>query len=128
MKVEVKAEVYPSEDPEKVIEAIRNVFPSIEINFKGNCLVGKSKNLESLKNLKNKLGLQAIRDTARRKLRKGKKGNSIRFSLNKQTATVGKVNFSDDETPLGPIEVKIEAKNADELIDYLAPSREQRKS
>jgi predicted RNA binding protein with dsRBD fold (UPF0201 family) len=41
--------------------------------------------------------------------------------LNKQVATVSKVSFTDDESPLGPIIVTIEALDIERLIDYLAP-------
>ncbi|KXB06071.1 hypothetical protein AKJ53_01395 [candidate division MSBL1 archaeon SCGC-AAA382F02] len=126
MKIEVKAKIHPSEDPDKVTESVKNIFPEIDLSVKENQVKGKSTNKNSLEKLKNKIGLQAIRDTARKELEKNRENQSIQFSLNKQVATVDKVNFSTGETPLGSIEVRIEAKDIEELIDYLVSKKEER--
>lgn len=126
MKVRVKTTIHPSEDPQKVKKAVLNIFPSIELELEESKVSGKSNRLDSLENLKNKLGLQAIRDSARRELRKRQKENSIRFFLNKQVAKVSKVNFSDGNTPLDPIEISIEAKDIEKILNYLAPTQKER--
>lgn len=126
MIIRVKAKINPSEDPEKVENAIKNIFPSIDIETTESYVKGKSKGLKPLENLRNKLGLQAIRDTARKRLQKGKSEDSLNFYLNKQAATVDKVSFSDGETPLGSIEVSIKSKKSNKLVDYLAPSKDER--
>lgn len=121
MRLLVKTEINPSEDPEKVVESVENIFPQVDLEISKDRVKGESEDLESLDNLKNLLGLQAIRNSARRELKKGKSSESIRFSLNKQAATVKKVSFSKGDTPLGAIDVKIEYDRPDDLIDYLAP-------
>lgn len=126
MKVKVKAKIYPSEDSEKVVEAVNNLFPSIDFEILGDFVKGESDELESLEDFRNRLGLHAIRDSARRELKKGKKEDSVHFYLNKQSATVDRVNFSNGDTPLGPIEVVVETKNPDDFIDYLAPGKKER--
>lgn len=126
MRIKIKARLHPSEDPDKVAEAINNLFPLVDLKVTDKFLTGESTDLASLRDFKNKLGLQAIRDTARGMLKKGRKENLVRFSLNKQAATVGKISFSDDDTPLGPIEVSIEAEEVGELIDHIAPGKEER--
>lgn len=126
MKVEVKAKINPSEDPEKLTEALKSIFPTLDFEIMDDRIFGESNEFGSLEVFKNKLGLQSIRDSARRKLKKSREDNKIRFFLNKQAAFVHKVNFSDGETPLGPIEVVILAKDLDRVIDYLAPSKEDR--
>lgn len=128
MRVEVRAELQPSEDPDKVAEAVNNIFPSLELEITEDFIIGETTDLESLENFKNKLGLQAIRDSARSEMMKGKEGNSVHFLLNKQAATVDKISFSDGNTPLGTIKVSIEAEEIDDLIDYLAPGKRERKS
>ena len=127
MKIKVEAEIKPSEDPTKVERAIKNIFPEIDFKNDGDFLKGESNKLEALENLKNKLGLQAIRDSARRKLKSGKRNDKILFQLNKQAATVSKINFYEAETPLGPIKVSIESEKTEDIIDYLAPKKENRK-
>jgi predicted RNA binding protein with dsRBD fold (UPF0201 family) len=54
-------------------------------------------------------------------MQRGKHGDVVRFMLNKQVATVGKVSFTDGESALGPIAVTLEAPDIDRLMDYLAP-------
>jgi len=56
-------------------------------------------------------------------------GNRLVFYLNKQAAYAGHVSFSapEGESPLGPIQVIIETENTDQLIDWLAGQREERR-
>ena len=126
MKVEVEARIYPSEDSEKVEEAVSNIFPTLDLEVKDQMVKGSSKDPKSLEPLRNKLGLQAIRDSARREIKKGLVENSVRFSLNKQAATVDKISFSTGDTPLGTIDVTIEAKNINQVVDFVAPSKDKR--
>ncbi len=126
MEIKVKTKIHPSEDEEKVIKCVKHIFPSLDYEIKNRRLLGKSNEPESLETFKNKIGLQAIRDSARRGMKKGIEDDKIRFFLNKQAATVHKVSFSDGETPLGPIEVVLETKDVDKLINYLAPSKDER--
>ncbi len=126
MKIKIKAKLYPSEDREKVTQAVKNIFPAVQLETLDDRIEGESSDPGSLENLKNKLGLQAIRDSARREIRKGKTESSIEFSLNKQAATVDKVSFSDGDTPLGSIKVTIETKRPDEIMNYLAPSQKEK--
>ena len=126
MKVRIMAHIYPSEEEKKVVEAVKNVFPTIEIKTNDDVIEGESKDLRSLEKLKNKLGLQAIRDSARREIKKRMSDDSMEFSLNKQAATVDKVSFSYGEAPLGEIDVKIEADNPNEILNYLAPNKKKR--
>ncbi len=126
MRVKVEVKIHPSEDAEKVLEAINNLFPTLDLELEDDKVVGESDKLESLENFKNKLGIQAIRDSARRELKKGRRKNSIDFCLNRQAATVDKVSFSGEDTPLGPIRVSITSQRMDDLIDFLAPPKDQR--
>lgn len=128
MRFEVEADIEPSEDPKKVLEAVENIFPDLDFDISEDRVKGSSSNLGDLENFKNKLGLQAIRDSARSELERARSENSVSFFLNKQAATVDKVNFSDGETPLGPIKVRLESGDIDGLIRYLAPRKKERKS
>lgn len=125
-KIEVKAEIHPSEDPDKVTEAVKNIFPNLDFKIKDDEVRGRTGDIRVLENFKNKLGLQAIRDSARSLMKRRNENNKIHLLLNKQVATVGKISFSDGETPLGPIEVTLESENIGDLIDYLAPGKGQR--
>jgi predicted RNA binding protein with dsRBD fold (UPF0201 family) len=105
----------------KVEGAIKRIFPTLQLNRVGNYLIGEMSDVRALDRLHQLLRLQAILDSARKVMRAGKRDNLVRFMLNKQVATVSKVSFTGDESPLGPIVVAIEALDIERLIDYLAP-------
>lgn len=117
----VEAEVRLTEDPAKVGAAIKEIFPTLQLDRVRNSFVGESAEIEALDRLHQLLRLQMILDSARRVMRRERRGNTVRFMLNKQVATVGKVSFTNGESPLGPIVVTLEAPDIERLIDYLAP-------
>lgn len=117
----IEAEVRPTEDPAKVETAIKKIFPTLQLDRVKNSFVGESSEVETLDRLHQLLRLRMVLDSARSIMRKGRRGNMVRFMLNKQVATVGKVSFTDGESPLGPIVVTLEAPDIERLIDYLAP-------
>lgn len=123
--VEVRAEVKPTEDREKVATAINRMFGDLELDVgeerDRKFLVGKSGGRVALERFHSLLRRELILDAARGVMFKGIEGNSITFYLNKQVAFVGHISFSlpERESPLGPIEVKINCENARKLIDWL---------
>ncbi|HMK54503.1 MAG TPA: RNA-binding domain-containing protein [Methanobacteriaceae archaeon] len=121
MKCKVKAisPVNPTEDLQKVIKAISNVFEYEELEI-GEGYVAISGELDCLLPLKEHLEKGQIRDAARRIFIKGENSGEISFKLNKQAALVGKVNLVDGElSPLGEIEVTLTSSNSQELIEWL---------
>ncbi len=127
MRLQVEVEVKPTEDKEKVEEAVKKLFPTLELSQNENSIVGKSIRAESLDRLHQLLRKQAIRDSARSMMLRGRRGNVVQFMLNKQVALVGKVSFTGGESPLGPIVVTLEAPDIERLIDYLAPRTREEK-
>lgn len=127
MRLLVEVEVKPTEDKEKVEAAVKKIFPTLELSQNENSLVGKSVRAESLDRLHQLLRGQAIRDSARSVMLRGRRGNLVQFMLNKQVAFVGKVSFTGGESPLGPIVVTLEASDIERLIDYLAPRTREEK-
>lgn len=121
MRLRVEAEVRPTEDREKVIAAVKKIFPTIEIGQAVGSVSGESSDVASLSRLHQLLRQQAILDSARSAMRKRIRDNTTQIMLNKQVASVGRVNFTDGESPLGPIVVTLEAPDIENLIDYLAP-------
>lgn len=121
LRLRVEAEVRPTEDPAKVEVAIKKIFPALQLDRVSNSFVGESAEVEALDRLHQLLRLQMILDSARSVMRRGRQGDILRFMLNKQVATVGKVSFTNGESPLGPIVVTLEAPDIERLIDYLAP-------
>ena len=127
VSVQVKVEVNPTEDLEKVRQAVENVFGSLKLEEKtqrkGSLLVAQAKDLESISKFGNLLRRERIRDAARGVLFQGLKGNTITFYLNKQVAYANHVSFCEPvaESPLGPIKVQIKCDNPVKLIDWLDP-------
>jgi predicted RNA binding protein with dsRBD fold (UPF0201 family) len=121
LKLRVEAEVRSTEAREKVEAAAKRIFPTLELKQVGDYVAGESVDVGSLSKLHQLLRQQAILDSARSAMLKRKQGGTTRFMLNKQVAFVGRVSFTDGESPLGPIVVTLEAQDIDRLIDYLAP-------
>jgi len=120
--VHAKAEIHPTEDLDKVITALSNIFDYDEIEI-GEDFVCISGGVESLNNLKESLEKRRIRDTARIIIMKGSRDNLIFFSLSKQAALVGIPNFVEGElSPLGEIEVTIKTDDLARFINWITPT------
>ncbi|MBI0584821.1 MAG: hypothetical protein ISF22_11440 [Methanomassiliicoccus sp.] len=109
----------PTEDPEKVRQALLNLFPDAEIEESGGRMTART---ESGEGLREAILDQHIRDTARSVMLRGAREGRTRFTLNKQTAFVGKVSFIDGPVALGGIEVIIEDGDIEGTIEHLAES------
>jgi len=121
LKLRVETDVKPTESQEKVEAAVGKIFPNIALELVGHSLAGESTEVESLSRLHQLLRQQGILDAARSVMFSNKSDNSTKLLLNKQVAFVGRVSFTDGESPLGPIVVTLETPDIELLIDYLAP-------
>lgn len=121
VEIDIETYVHPTEDVDKVVQAVKNIFPDAEIEIKDGKLKAKAWDLRKLRDL---LRRQRILDTARTELFRGRCGNEITIYLNKQTAYVSKVNFADEDAILSPIKVtfKLYGIPVGKFIDYLAPA------
>jgi hypothetical protein len=133
VQARIETPLNPTEDPEKVLRAVRNLFPSCSPTVVRNDerhakLEASMTRLEDLDNLKTLIRQEVIRDAARKMLLKSISGSSIVVHLNKQAAFAGKASFCEryDESPLGPVTLTITAENPEQLIDWLAPSSRRR--
>lgn len=120
MNIKIRTKIYPTEDENKVLEALHRIFPLVDFIVEEDLLLGESDSNDNLEMLKNIIDLQMIRDSSRKMIRKGKRDKGVVINLNKQAAYEGKINFSSD-SPMGPITVKIHG-DVNEICDYLAPS------
>ena len=117
--VTVSCPLYPSEDPEKVKNALLSIFPTGEFTVSDGRMSGEA-DLERFSQLIRK---QRILDTARSMMLRGmgRSSRKTRFSLNKQVATVGKVSFVEYRIALGTVEVTVEDDDLEAFIDRVAP-------
>jgi predicted RNA binding protein with dsRBD fold (UPF0201 family) len=129
IQVHLETPVNPTEDPDKVSRAVRNLFPdarlnTVETDERQSKLEATMTRLEDLEKIRSLLRQEVIRDAARKVLFQGLSGSAIVVHLNKQAAFAGKASFCDryDESPLGPITLTITTDNPDQLVDWLAPS------
>lgn len=123
-KVYARTEVTPTEELNKVIRALSNIFNYDEIEVEdGYVYVTGSK--ESLIKIRESLIKRKIRSTARSIMIKSitnNTNNEIKFNLSKQAAFVGVPNFVEGElSPLGEIQVIVKADNIEKFIDWIAP-------
>lgn len=143
--VKVSAPVYPTEDPEKVIRAISELFTDIKIEKKDNnsdklqtgikpsSLLSGEGGIDLLLVLHGLIRREEIIDSVRNKIiGAGLSGDglSVHFLLNKQAAFVGIPSIPAQEEPLGSIEVDIRAGSQEEmrrLFEWLLPQTENGK-
>ena len=122
--LKVEAIVNPSEDTQKVIDAIANLFTrcSPEVSFRSR-VVGRAVGSDSLAILYEQVRSRSAMGVLRRMLLDNRVGDSTSFLLNKQAATSGiaAVIEEEQESPLGPIRVTISCEELDSLIDWLVP-------
>jgi uncharacterized protein len=118
------ATVSPSEDPEKVIAALKGVVGEVEgeIKSEGSSVRLVTKDPKALIRVRDQFRDRHIRSAARRQLLVNRSGGSTKLMLNRQGAAAGVVAIcgSPEESPLGPIYVTIKSESLDEVIDRLS--------
>jgi len=121
-KIEMTCPVNLSEDPEKVKQAISNVFPFSEIKNENFSIKAQSKELRSLEKIYDAILSNQSQKSYTRNLEDNLDNDSTWFFLNKQAAFVEKVVICDEteESPLGPIKVILTSSNIDGIIDWIA--------
>ena len=117
MDVLVSAPVFPSEDAEKVMHAVKNIFPTATLERSEDGVNGTA----DLEYFSKRIRQQKILDAARSVMRKGRRSGRTVFRLNKQAAFAGKISFAEERTVLGTITVTVEDEDIDSVIDTVAP-------
>jgi len=126
--VTVEAFIYPTEDPELVEKAVRNMFNGElkveEADGSGLGLLkvtGFSDRLEALTPLKEVVKRERIRAAARAALLSSISGGVLRFHLNKQVAYAGYVSICqpERESPLGPITITVMGEDVRKAVEWL---------
>jgi len=117
--VGISCPVFPSEDPEKVRQAVLNIFPDAVLDISDDRISSASAGME---HFGNQIRRQRILDTARSVLMRGRRGERSFFYLNKQAAFAGKISFVEEKAVLGTIKVTVEAEDITSFIEMLAPN------
>lgn len=126
VEVEIETFVHPTEEEEKVVKAVKNLFPDAKVEIRNGKLFALARDLKQFKEL---LKRQKILDTARSELMRCRRGNEIVVYLNKQTATVSRINFCDEDAVLSPLKVTFRLLGVpfQRFLDYLAPMTKEGK-
>lgn len=123
VRVRARAPIRPTEDPEKVRQALVNLFPGARVSA-GAALV--EADVPDLARLRELVRSQRIPDTARGAMLSGLSddGMTARFRLGKQAAAAGRAHFGPIREPLGEVEVEMLGDAPGEVerfIYHLAP-------
>ena len=120
----IVAPVNDTEVTDRVEDAVRNLFPDVEFEHAEGEIVGETHSLEQFSE---RLHEQEILDTGRREFFKHADNDGFKFSLKKQAAFKGVINFAvGNPDELGDIEVAVTVHDPDveAYIDHVAPPTE----
>ena len=122
-KIEAYAAVNPSEDPEKVRQAVFHVLLDMNYKYENGSIKATSNNLQSLSKISDTIKSRKSTKTYRRQIRNHLQGDTTWFYLNKQAAFVDVIALCQEaeESPLGPIKILLHSKNIEEVMEWLVP-------
>ena len=123
--VRIEVPVRDTEVTDRVDDAVRNVFPDAEPVHEDGRLVAEAHTLDAFSDV---LHEQEILDTARRVFLRNSTDDGFAFSLKKQAAFEGIVNFAVGESDeLGEIDVDVRVREPDveSFVDYVAPETDE---
>ncbi|MFQ6135410.1 MAG: RNA-binding domain-containing protein, partial [Nitrososphaerales archaeon] len=108
VKLTIEAPLKPSEDPEKVEKAMRNIVGGIDLTViqrQGDRLTAETEDQKGLYTVYEKIRARQSLGVARRLLTRNASEDSTSIHFNKQAAYVNAVNICEDESesPLGPL-------------------------
>ena len=116
--ISIAVSIFPTEDEDKIRNAILNLFPDANITKEGSMLNAIAPNMNYFIQ---RMREQQIQDSARRILFDYVKDDCIIFYLIKQAAFVGKVNYTEGDSILGDLMViiKTDAEMPNVLIQKM---------
>lgn len=117
MRVTVSTPVKPTEDPARVEEAARRLFPDLEGTLATDRFTGVTGDVRPLRR---RVWELRIIDTVRGQVLHGTptgKARSTRFRLSKQAALANKLSFPPTPHALGDLEVTVELQDGDPWPD-----------
>ncbi|WP_349292220.1 RNA-binding domain-containing protein [Halobacterium zhouii] len=125
VEVRVTAPVHPTEVTDRVADAVRNLFPSADVETHADRVTATGHDLERFRE---QLFEQRILDTARKELHRNRTDDGFAFDLKKQAAFNGKVNFAvgnPDELGDVHVDVTVVEPSVEEFVAHLTPETEE---
>ncbi len=121
--MELRATVSPSEDPQKVFAAMRQVLGECDYTVEEGAtyIRLRSNSSRCLQKLHDQLRDRHVRDAARRLMLASLEGGVLPLKLNRQAAAAGVLALCSNavESPLGALNMDFEAEAPEKLIDWL---------
>ena len=120
-RIDAYCSIYPSEDPQKVEQAISNVLVGMDCKINNDSINATSKSLESLSKIYEIIHSRKSQKNYRRQLNQNLMEDSTWFYLNKQAAFSNAIALCSEaeESPLGPIKIILHSKNIDRVIEWI---------
>jgi predicted RNA binding protein with dsRBD fold (UPF0201 family) len=122
-RVELRATVSPSEDPQKVLAAMRQVLGDCDysVDEGATSIRLRSTSSRCLQRLHDQLRDRHVRDAARRLMLASLEGHVLPLKLNRQAAAAGVLALCSNavESSLGPLNLEVETEAPQRLIDWL---------
>ena len=125
--VRVVAPVRDTEVPDRVADAVTNLFPEADVEHEAGRVVAEAHSMEQFSE---RLHEQEILDTARREFFRRADDDGFSFALKKQAAFKGVINFSvGNPDELGDVEVHVTVRSpsVEAYVDTVAPPTEDGK-
>ncbi|MFB6243472.1 MAG: RNA-binding domain-containing protein [Halobaculum sp.] len=119
--VRIETPVNDTEVTDRVIDAVRALFPDTEVHSQPGRVVAETHSLEGFSD---RLHEQEILDTARREFLSNADEDGFSFALKKQAAYEGVVNFAvGDPDELGDVSVDVTVRepSVEAYVDHVAP-------
>jgi predicted RNA binding protein with dsRBD fold (UPF0201 family) len=122
-KIEAYAAVHPSEDPQKVQQAVANILSKMDFKYEDGSIKASSQDLGCLSKIYDIIRSRQVTRAYRRLMKYHMHDDTTWFYLNKQAAFVNVIAVCDEaeESPLGPIKIILHSKNIERIMDWLAP-------
>ena len=124
-RVRARASISPSEDPQKVLEAMLNMVPGCTGEIQERTAEVRSGDMAALDTIRESLASRQTLGGLRRNMAGNIRDNTTKFLLNRQAAYAGVTAVCDtpEESPLGPIEVEVESRRIDDIILWISEGR-----
>ncbi|MGI0082645.1 MAG: RNA-binding domain-containing protein [Nitrosopumilaceae archaeon] len=122
-KIEAYCAVNPSEDSDKVRQAVSNVLSDMDYKYEDGSIKASSRNPQCLSKIYEVIRSRKATRTYRRQMRYNLNGDTTWFYLNKQAAFVNVIAICEqaNESPLGPIKIILHSKNIERIMEWLVP-------
>ena len=119
----VRVEIHPTESPEKVEQAVRNVLGEIELHESElgqlSILEGCLEKIDDLLPLRDLIARTRIRDAVFSLLTVSSNEKRLSFGLNKQAAYAGRASFhSSGASMMGPIQFEVTG-DIEKIVGFL---------